>query len=97
MTTANTFVLVDPAVEATVVVGKIAGRLASLAGQHLAFIDNSKHNVEPLLSGIERLLRERFGVASVERYRKANPSIPTPPEVLQRLATCDALVHGVGD
>lgn len=97
MTTADTLVLVDPAAEASVVVAKLADRLASLAGRRLAFIDNSKHNVEPLLSGLEKLLRSRYGVASVERYRKANPSIPTPPEVISRLASCDAVVHGVGD
>lgn len=97
--TGETLVLVDPAAEpeaAKVVVA--APRLASLQGKRVALVDNSKHRATETLDAIEALLRDRYGVASFERYRKDNPSIATPPEVLRGLAErCDAVVHGVAD
>jgi hypothetical protein len=61
-------------------------------------IDNSKHMAAELMAEVEGLLRSRYGVREFTRYRKANPSIPTPPDVLAGLASaCDGVVHGVAD
>ena len=94
----DTVVIVDPAAEDSAVTENLAPRLKSLSGTHVALIDNSKHMAAELLAEVEVLLQQRYGVKKVTRYRKANPSIPTPPEVLASLvASCDAIVHGVAD
>ena len=94
----DTVTIVDPAAEDTAVAENLAPRLETLAGTHIGLIDNSKHMAAELLAEVEVLLQQRYGVKKVTRYRKANPSIPTPPEVLAGLAaSCDAIVHGVAD
>lgn len=95
---ADTVRLVDPAAEVETKHEALAPRLASLKGKRVALIDNTKHNVEPYLDATRKLLEQRYGVAGVEYYRKYSASVPTPPEVLDRLAqSCDALVHGIAD
>jgi hypothetical protein len=70
----------------------------SLAGRRVGFIDNTKHNFDRLADEIGGLLRERHGVASVVRRRKANASTPAAPEILVELAkTCDVVFAGSGD
>ena len=94
----DTVVIVDPAAEDAATEATLARRLETLAGTHVGIIDNSKHMAGELLQEVEQLLQQRYGVKQVTRYRKANPSIPTPPEVLAGLvASCDAVVHGVAD
>ena len=76
----------------------LASRLATLSGVRIALIDNAKHMADVFLGELGRELRERHGVAALDVYRKANASIPTPPEILSRLrASHDGLVHGVAD
>ncbi len=94
----DTVTIVDPAAEDTAVAENLAPRLKTLTGTHVGVIDNSKHMAAELLAEVEVLLQQRYGVKQVTRYRKANPSIPTPPEALTSLtASCDAFVHGVAD
>jgi hypothetical protein len=95
---ANEVIVVDPAAEDTAHQSAIAPRLKTLTGMRVGLIDNSKHMAEELLREVESLLRSRYGVATFSRYRKINPSVPTPPEVLADLVSrCDAVVHGVAD
>ena len=90
--------IVHPAAEDAARQLTLAQRLPSLQGARLALIDNSKHNADAFLNSLETILTRDYGVEHVERYRKGSPSIPTPPEILTRLAeSCDALVHGVAD
>ena len=90
--------VVHPAAEDVARQLVLASRLPLLRGARLALIDNSKHNADAFLKSLETVLTRDYGVERVERYRKASPSIPTPPEILARLAeSCDALVHGVAD
>lgn len=93
------WVLVDPAAEtAPAKQMQLAARLDTLQGAQIAILDNSKNMVGPLLEEVKKLLQERYGVAGISYYRKKNPSIPTPPDVLKRLAgECAAAVHGVSD
>lgn len=94
----GTVTIVDPAAEDSAVTENLARRPGTLAGAHVGLIDNSKHMAAELLAEVELLLQQRYGVKKVTRYRKANPSIPTPPGVLASLtASCDAIVHGVAD
>lgn len=70
----------------------------SLAGRTVGFIDNTKHNFDRLADEIGVMLRERHGVKTVIRRRKANASTPAAPEILIELAkTCDVVFAGSGD
>jgi hypothetical protein len=94
----STITIVDPAAEDAATQETLARRLDTLAGKHLGLIDNSKHMAAELMLEVEQLLQQRYGVKQVTRYRKSNPSIPTPPDVLANLVErCDAIVHGVAD
>ena len=94
----DTVTIVDPAAEDSAVAETLAPRIGTLAGAHVGVIDNSKHMAGELLAQVEVLLQQRYGVKKVTRYRKANASIPTPPDVLASLtASCDAIAHGVAD
>jgi hypothetical protein len=43
-------------------------------------------------------LETRYQVGGFEYYRKFSASVPTPPEVIERLTqSCDAVIHGVAD
>ena len=74
------------------------GLPASLDGRTVGFIDNTKHNFDRLADEIGGILRERHGVKTVVRRRKANASTPAAPEILAELAeTCDVVFAGSGD
>jgi hypothetical protein len=70
----------------------------SLTGRTVGFIDNTKHNFDRLADEIGGILRDRHGVKTVVRRRKANASTPAAPEILVELAkTCDVVFAGSGD
>lgn len=99
MNSTDSITIVDPGVEEPQASAQaMAPRLVSLAGTTIGVIDNSKHMAAPLLSAVEELLKSRYGVGVTVRYRKDNPSIPTPAEsVAQLVGDCDAVIHGVAD
>ncbi len=74
-----------------------APRLAGLEGIAVALLSNGKAGVEPLFDHLEALLRQRWGVASVERATKGNYSAPAEPELVRRLAQRRLVITGVGD
>ncbi len=74
-----------------------APRLRALAEVDVALLSNGKAGVEPLFDHLETLLRERWGVASVERATKGNYSAPAEPELVRRLARRRLVITGVGD
>ncbi len=74
-----------------------APRLAGLEGIAVALLSNGKAGVEPLFDHLEALLRQRWGVASVERATKGNYSAPAEPELVRRLAQRRLVIAGVGD
>src|SRR5204863_4225501 len=89
----HSMIVVHPAAEDVACQLGLAPRLASLRGARLGLIDNSKHNADAFLHTLETILTRDYGIERVERYRKASPSIPSPPEILARLAeSCDAMV-----
>ncbi|MBI4507349.1 MAG: hypothetical protein HY691_17605 [Chloroflexi bacterium] len=94
----RTMTIVHPAAEDATARVQPAPRLATLAGATVGLIDNSKRNSDAFLADLRDLLRERYGVAGFDYYKKASPSIPTPPEVMRRLVEgCQAVVHAVAD
>jgi len=91
-------IVIDPAAEDVATAMPLAARLPALAGCHIGLIDNSKHMAAEILDEVEALLRSEYGAKSFTRYRKSNPSVAMPADVLIRLTgSCDALVHGVAD
>ena len=98
MTHTDEIVVIDPAAEDSTKAIALAERLHSLAGSRIGLIDNAKHMASEVLDEVQALLESRYRAASFIRYRKANASIPTPPDALASLAqSCDAIVHGVAD
>ena len=96
--TPGTLRLVDPAAEIKHAAEAIAPRLASLKGKRVALIDNTKHNADQFLNAVRALLEQKHGVAGFEYFKKFSASVPTPPDIVERLtSSCDALVHGVAD
>ena len=90
--------LVDPAAEVEATSVAIALRLETLNGKRIALIDNTKHNADRFLKATREILERKYGVAGFDYFRKFSASVPTPPEVVERLTrSCDALVHGVAD
>lgn len=70
----------------------------ALRGRTVGFLDNTKANFDRLSDEIGSLLRERHGVATVIRRRKANASTPAAPEILAELAkACDLVFAGSAD
>jgi hypothetical protein len=74
-----------------------AARLTSLEGLTIGLLDNSKIRVRELLDHVEEILRTRFGVAQVLRFRKPDASRPAPPEMRAEMQQCEALISAVGD
>lgn len=94
----RTITIVNPAAEDVTPELALAPRLASLRGARVGLIDNGKHMADGFLGALGERLRQEYGVAGIEHYRKTSPSIPLPPDVVARLvASCDAVVHGVAD
>ena len=74
-----------------------APRPASLAGQRVGLLVNTKQNAGPFLDEVGRLLAERYGV-SLTRRTKVNFAVPEPEDVIKELvAGSDVVITGVGD
>ncbi len=98
MTSDLTTTVLNPAAEGTAVSQKLAPRLSGLQGVTVGLIDNHKGNSDVYLEALADLFKEQFGVARVINYRKDSQSVPTPPEVLDDLASqCQAIIHAVAD
>jgi hypothetical protein len=91
------FQVLDPTNEVTPVVGRLAPRVASLAGKTVGFISNGKEGTTGFFAHLERMLREEFGVAEVIRRVKSNYSAPADPDIVDELRRWHAVVTGIGD
>lgn len=91
------FQLVPP-VDPRVMEGRaMAPRPGDLAGARVGLLDNRKGNANVLLDAIgERLIRDH-GAASCELFVKPIFSRPSPPELLDDLASFDVVVTAVAD
>ncbi|HLW54228.1 MAG TPA: hypothetical protein VKW06_15435 [Candidatus Angelobacter sp.] len=72
-------------------------RLASLAGKKIGLLDISKPGGSLFLDRLEKILRERYGVAEIVRARKPTFSKNAPPEVIEQLRSMDAVIEGLAD
>ena len=87
----------DPTDEDATATNPEAARLTSLEGRTIGLLDNSKFRVRELLDHVETILRARFGVAQVLRFRKPDASRPAPPEMWVDMQRCEAIIAAVGD
>jgi hypothetical protein len=89
--------VLDPTNETAPPVGKVAPRLASLAGKTVGFISNGKEGTTGFFAHLDRMLREELGVAEVIRRVKSNYSAPADPDIVDELRRWQAVVTGIGD
>ena len=75
----------------------LAPRPGSLEGATVGFISNGKEGTIGFFDHLERLLRERFAVARVERLTKSNFSAPAEKEIIDAAAGWQLAVTGLGD
>lgn len=74
----------------------LAPRLPTLDGKVVGLLNNTKDLVDVLLGEVQGLLQKDFPRARFHSFRKESVS-GASPEMLEQLATCDAVVTAVGD
>lgn len=84
-----------PTGAATAKPGKLAGRLKSLRGAHIAILDNGKEYADQVLEAIAEILKREHEVAEVTFWRKGYPA-KGAPFLRELAASCDAVITGVG-
>jgi len=74
-------------------------RLASLEGAKIALLDISKPGGPIFLDRLGDLLRERYGVAEIVRFRKPTFAKPAPEAVLADIRRCvpHAVIEALAD
>jgi hypothetical protein len=71
--------------------------LGSLTGKKVGLLDISKPGGSFFLDRLEKILRERHGVAEVIRARKPTFAKNAPPQIIEQLRGMDAVVEGLAD
>jgi hypothetical protein len=89
--------LVHPGNEKTPQPGAPPARLASLSGKKIGLLDISKPGGSFFLDRLEKILRERYGVAEVLRARKPTFAKNAPPPVIEQLRSMDAVIEALAD
>ncbi len=90
-------ILVNPLDERRPTAALPARRLETLAGKAVGLLDISKPGGSVFLDLIERLLKERYGVARVAREMKPTFTKPAPEALLERMRSLDAVVEALAD
>ena len=91
--------LVNPLDEAVRVQGRPAQRLDTLQGKTIGLLDISKPGGSVFLDHLERLLKERHGVARFVRVTKPTFTKPAPDAVIDQLINqrVDAVIEALAD
>ncbi len=92
-------VLINPLNETQREPRRAAPKLDSLTGKTIGLLDISKPGGSYFLDHVERLLKERFGVANIVRAMKPTFTKPAPAAVIETLinARCDAVIEALAD
>ena len=92
-------ILVNPLDERLPPEASVPPRLSSLAAKRVALLDISKAGGSIFLDRLDALLRERYGVADVIRFRKPTFAKPAPDAVLAdiRKAQPHAVIEALAD
>ncbi len=94
--TKRTVLVYEPVVEAGKNQDALAQRLPTLDGKVIGLLNNTKDLVDVLLGEVKNLLQEDFPGAEFRDFRKESVS-GAAPELLEQVASCDAVVTAVGD
>lgn len=86
----------DPTAEGSGAQDKLAARAPTLDGKVVALLDNTKDRVDVLLNEVRALLQKEFPRADFRYFRKDSVS-GAPPDLLDKVAECDAVVTAIGD
>ena len=89
--------VLNPTSESTVVALEPAPRLQSLEGKTVGLISNGKEGTAGFFAHVDRLLRERYGVAKVILRTKSNYSAPAEDEIIDEARNWDLAITGLGD
>jgi hypothetical protein len=89
--------VLDPTNETIPPAGRLAPRLATLAGGTIGFISNGKEGTKVFFAHLEHILRGEFGVAEVITRVKSNYSAPADPHIVAEITGWNAVVSGIGD
>jgi hypothetical protein len=92
----RTVLVYDPTVEEASDQEGLARRAATLDGKTIGLLDNTKDLVDVLLGEVQAQLRKDFPDARFRYFRKESVS-GAAPNLLEELATCDAVVTAIGD
>ena len=92
-------VLINPLNETQREPRHAAPKLATLSGKTIGLLDISKPGGNYFLDHVERLLKDKFGVANVVRVMKPTFTKPAPATVIESLvnARCDAVIEALAD
>ena len=75
----------------------LSSRPGTLDGKVVALLDNGKWNTGPLLDKVAELIRGKYQVGDILRFR-THFSRPSRPELIQELiARSDVVINGSGD
>ena len=91
--------VVSPLDERPISKGVAPPRLDSVGGARIALLDISKGGGSVFLDRVELLLRDRYGVSDVMRFRKPTFAKPAPEAVLAdiRKAQPHAVIEALAD
>ena len=89
--------LINPMNETMVKASPPPPRLQTLAGKRLGFLDISKPGGSFFLDRLEKILRDRYGVAEIARTKKPTYTKNAPDEVIEQLRSSDAVVEALAD
>ena len=89
--------LVNPINEGTPKAAAAPKRIDQLRGRTIALLDISKPGGSVFLDHLERLLKERYGVARIVREMKPTFSKPAPARVIEKIRSADAVIEALAD
>ena len=90
-------VIVNPMNETLQKAAAAPPRLQTLAGKTVGLLDISKPGGSVFLDRVEKLLRDRYGVAQVVRAAKPTFTKRAPAEVIAQLRGMDAVIEALAD
>jgi hypothetical protein len=93
----TTEAILDPRGEVTVEARPLAGRLPSLSGATVGFLDNAKTNADRFLDEVATVLEREYGAAETIHRRKSNTAVPADSIATYLDEHCDAVVNAYGD
>lgn len=92
----NTVLVYDPTAEGTGAQAHLAERVPLLDGKVIGLLDNTKDRVDVLLDEVRELLKKDFPKAEFRYFRKESVS-GAGPDLLDKVAECNAVVTAIGD